>query len=161
MQALFRNVVLSANAIFACGALAAATLDLEPACGGNGFSGAVQEGTVGVRFESCGGQDWCHVKVWKASGEELTEMLSHGTKLSLWMGAILLGPAPMTDDQLAKVKAVMESPEADLVRCTFEPFREKKATLPAAAAMCFEVHGQGYEGKTKTACPSFSSTPNK
>jgi hypothetical protein len=161
MHALVRNVVLTVCAIAASGAPFAATLELEPACGGSGFAGTAQEGAVGVRFESCGAQDWCHVKVWKASGEELTESLNHGTKLSLWMGGILLGPTPMTDDQLAKVKAVMESPEADLMRCTFEPFREKKATLPAAAVFCFEVHGQGYEGKTKTACPSFSSSPEK
>jgi hypothetical protein len=148
-------VILGLAAVLSAHPIVAATLEVSPACDGSGFSGIIRDGSTGVRFSSCASEKWCRVKVWKASGEEMTEMVEEGTDLTVWMGGFRLSDH-MTEEQAKSLEPLMQGPEADLVRCFYPSLRTIESTLPSSAAGCFEAHGQAYEGPTKAPCPSFT-----
>ncbi len=137
----------------------AISVKVEPACGGIGFEGTAIDGETVVKFKSCAsGKLFCYVRVWSGAGDPMSEQLSDGTHLRIWMGGVEIGEN-MTDEQEKKVQAALFKVQAefDTMRCLYSvspEIPELQLERYKDARFCFLLHGQGYEGEPEKTCSS-------
>ena len=73
-------LLVLATAIIAAGsypAWAVLEVDVQPSCGGSGFTGTAQEGAVTVSFMSCPSENACHTKIWSDASGLATGRVTH------------------------------------------------------------------------------------
>ena len=124
------------------------TLQTEPACDGLGVRGFRSENLTTVHFESCQTKAGVRSRIWKNApiGVPMTELVLEGRSLTYRIAGIELSPA-LDEQEIARMREVMESPESDVAIGLWAGLRRQGHTTESPAMAALAANLVGYQVK--------------